>query len=469
MAWRRRPLIAAGRAPMQHDVFPGSAREVFQMKIPYKHGADQVLPLIGRDRHSPSPLTKSTLALVLAGGRGSRLEELTNWRAKPSIPFGGKFRIIDFALSNCVNSGIRRIGICTQYKAQSLIRHVQRGWSFLDGRFDEFVELLPAQQRVQANWYQGTADAVYQNLDILRRHAPDFVLILSGDQVYKMDYGPMLEEHFASGAQMTIACIQVPLESARSFGVIQVDTHGQIVRFDEKPDSPAPMPGHPDRALASMGIYVFDADFLYAKLLRDADDPDSGHDFGRDLIPRLVAHGALVRAHDYVGSCVNMSKGVPYWRDVGTIDAYYEANLALIQVEPELDLYDEEWPIWTYQEQLPPAKFVFDDDDRRGTALDSIIGSGCVVSGATVRRSLLFSKVHIHSHSLVEDSVILPNVEVAPHVILKRAVVDKHCRLPEGLTVGLDRTEDSRHFRVTERGVTLIIPEMLGQQIHHVR
>ena len=439
------------------------------MNIVHEHGTGAIFPLGVHARHSLAAPTKRTLALILAGGRGSRLEELTNWRAKPAIPFGGKFRIIDFALSNCVNSGIRRIGICTQYKSQSLIRHVQRGWSFLDGRFDEFVELLPAQQRVEASWYQGTADAVYQNLDILRIHAPDFVLILAGDHVYKMDYGRMIEEHVASRAQMTIACIDVPLHDARSLGTVCVEANGRIISFEEKPEHPTPMRGHPERALASMGIYVFDAAFLYAELLRDADAPISSHDFGRDLIPRLIAEGTHVQAHDYVHSCVNMSKGVPYWRDVGTVDAFFEANLALVQVEPELNLYDEEWPIWTYQEQLPPAKFVFEETGRRGTAFDSIIGSGCIVSGSTVRRSLLFSKVQVHSYCTIEDSVILPDVEVGRHVVLKRGVVDTHCRLPEGLVVGLNPAEDRRRFHVTDRGVTLIIPEMLGQEIHHLR
>ncbi|MBK7793308.1 MAG: glucose-1-phosphate adenylyltransferase [Betaproteobacteria bacterium] len=430
---------------------------------------DPFFPLEVLARRSPDPLSRSTMALILAGGRGSRLGELTDWRAKPSIPFGGKFRIIDFALSNCVNSGIRRIGICTQYKAQSLIRHVQRGWSFFDGRFAEFVELLPAQQRVEVSWYRGTADAVYQNLDILRLHAPDFVLVLAGDHVYKMDYGRMLEEHVACEAQLTIACIDVPLADARALGVVQIDDDGRILRFDEKPAAPAPIPGNPGRALASMGIYVFDAGFLYAELLRDADDAASGHDFGRDLIPRLIAEGARVRAHDFARSCVNMYHDVPYWRDVGTVDAYYEANLALVKVEPELNLYDEAWPIWTHQEQLPPAKFVFDDDGRRGTALDSIVGSGCIVSGSTVRRSLLFSKVRVHSYCAIEDSVILPNVEIGRHVRLRRTIVDKHCRLPAGLVVGIDPAADRRRFHVTDGGVTLIIPEMLGQRIHHLR
>jgi glucose-1-phosphate adenylyltransferase len=423
----------------------------------------------GPDRPPTGSLTKNALALILAGGRGSRLGELTNWRAKPSLPFGGKFRIIDFALSNCVNSGIRRIGICTQYKAQSLLRHVQRGWSFLDGRFDEFVELLPAQQRIETTWYQGTADAVYQNLDILRRHDPEHVLILGGDHVYKMDYGRMLEDHVRARAKMTIACIDVPLGEASSLGVLAVDAGRRVVGFVEKPERPAPAPGRPDRALVSMGIYVFDAGFLYDELVRDADDAGSSHDFGKDIIPRLLRAGVRVHAHDFADSCVNMNNGIPYWRDVGTIDAYWEANIALTHVVPELNLYDADWPIWTYQEQLPPAKFVFDDGDRRGTAIDSIVASGCIISGSTVRRSLLFSDVRVHDYCTIEDSVILPSVDVGRHTVLKRTVVEKHCRLPEGLTVGLDPDVDRRRFHVTGRGVTLIIPEMLGQRVHHLR
>jgi len=423
----------------------------------------------GPGRAPTGSLTKNALALILAGGRGSRLQELTNWRAKPSLPFGGKFRIIDFALSNCVNSGIRRIGICTQYKAQSLIRHVQRGWSFLDCRFDEFVELLPAQQRIETTWYQGTADAVYQNLDILRRHDPKHVLILAGDHVYKMDYGRMLDDHVRARAQMTIACIDVPLGEASSLGVMAVDAEHRVTGFHEKPSRPVPAPGRPDRALASMGIYVFDAEFLYDELVRDADDAHSSHDFGKDIIPRLLRERARVCAHDFAGSCVNMNDGIPYWRDVGTIDAYWEANIALTQVVPQLNLYDADWPIWTYQEQLPPAKFVFDDDDRRGTAIDSIVASGCIISGSTVRRSLLFSNVHVHDYCTIEDSVILSSVDVGRHCVLKKAVVEKHCRLPEGLTVGVDAEADRRRFHVTGRGITLVIPEMLGQQVHHLR
>jgi glucose-1-phosphate adenylyltransferase len=416
-----------------------------------------------------SPLARSTLALILAGGRGSRLGPLTDWRAKPAVPFGGKFRIIDFSLSNCVNSGIRRIGVATQYKAQSLIRHIQRGWSFLDGRFNEFIELLPAQQRVTADWYRGTADAVYQNLDLLRVHAPQFILILAGDHVYKMDYARMLVDHATREADMTIACIEVPLRDAQGFGIMHVDEDGRIVGFEEKPASATPVPGRDDVALASMGIYVFNAAFLYEQLIRDADDPRSSHDFGKDLIPHLISRGYRVMAHDFARSCVNMIGQRPYWRDAGTIDAYWEANLDLTHVTPDLNLYDASWPIWTWQEQLPPAKFVFDDDDRRGVAIDSLVSGGCILSGATVRRSLLFSNVRVHSHTLIEDSVVLGNVDVARDVVLRRAVIDKDCWLPKGLRVGIDPDEDRRRFHVTERGVALVTPDMLGQPVHHLR
>jgi glucose-1-phosphate adenylyltransferase len=431
--------------------------------------ADVVAPPRASAAPAPDALARSSLALVLAGGRGSRLQQLTDWRAKPAVPFGGKFRIIDFALSNCVNSGIRRIGICTQYKSQSLIRHVQRGWSFLDGRFHEFIELLPAQQRVEATWYRGTADAVYQNLDILRRHAPDYVVILAGDHVYKMDYRRMLDEHVRRSAELTIACVDVPIDEAHALGVMGVDTRHRIVDFQEKPVTPTPMPGRPDRALASMGIYTFNADYLYDALLRDADLAASSHDFGKDIIPASLARGARVYAHNFVDSCVNMHDGIPYWRDVGTIDAYWEANVRLTDVVPELNLYDDNWPIWTHQEQLPPAKFVFDEDGRRGVAIDSLISGGCIISGACVRRSLLFSNVRVHEYATVDDCVILPGVDIGPNAILKRCVVDKHCRIPAGLRAGLDPEEDRKRFHVTERGVTLIIPEMLGQKVHHHR
>jgi glucose-1-phosphate adenylyltransferase len=321
---------------------------------------------------------KNTVAMVLAGGRGTRLKQLTDWRAKPSVSFGGKFRIIDFTLSNCINSGIRRVNVCTQYKAHSLIRHIQRGWNFLDTRFDEYIEVLPAQQRIGDDWYQGTADAVYQNLDILHRQDPKLVLVLAGDHVYKMDYRIMIEEHLASGAQVTVACNPMPVEEASAFGVMRVDSHGQVTAFHEKPAVPFTMPGRPDRVLASMGIYLFDAEFLYQQLLIDASDADSCHDFGRNILPRLVRDGVIVHAHDFSTSCVNMIDGEPYWRDVGTVDAYYEANLDLCNVVPELNLYDTAWPIFTTQEQIPPAKFVFDDDERRAGVggLQSDAGGG---------------------------------------------------------------------------------------------
>ncbi|MCC7485063.1 MAG: glucose-1-phosphate adenylyltransferase [Burkholderiales bacterium] len=419
-------------------------------------------------RHA-SQITRDTVALVLAGGRGTRLGELTQWRAKPAVPFGGKFRIIDFTLSNCVNSGIRKIGICTQYKAQSLIRHVQRGWSFLDGRFDEFVELLPAQQREDFDWYAGTADAVYKNLDLLHRHDPDYVLVLAGDHVYKMDYAKLLEEHVARGAGMTIGCIEVPLADATGLGVMQADPDLRVTGFQEKPAHPSPMPGRPGHALGSMGIYAFKASFLYDELARDARAAGTSHDFGKDIIPSLVRRGESVYAHSFSRSCVNMVEGVPYWRDVGTIDAYWDANIELTKVVPDLNLYDRDWPIWTYQEQLPPAKFVFDEEQRRGLAIDSLVSGGDVISGAHVKRSVLFSNVHAREQASIEDSVVLPDVDIGRGVVLWRAVVDRYCRLPEGLVVGFDRGEDSRRFHVTEKGITLIVPEMLGQSVHHLR
>ncbi|AEJ02781.1 Glucose-1-phosphate adenylyltransferase [Nitrosomonas sp. Is79A3] len=414
-------------------------------------------------------VTYNTLALILAGGRGSRLHQLTDWRAKPAVPFGGKFRIIDFPLSNCVNSGVRRIGVVTQYKSQSLIRHIQHGWSFLDGRFKEFVELLPAQQRTaEETWYQGTADAVFQNVDILQRHDAKYVLILGGDHIYKMDYSKLLDEHIEKAADMTVACLEVPVEEASSFGVMGVNDAWQVTSFAEKPDNPVPIPGQPEKALVSMGIYVFNAAFLYDQLVRDHNADHSSHDFGKDIIPYLVPR-YRVFAHRFLNSCVNMASGIPYWRDVGTVDAYWEANLDLISVTPQLNLYDEDWPIWTHQEQLPPAKFVFDDEDRRGQALDSSVSGGCIISGATVRRSLLFSNVKVRSYSTVEDSVILPNVEIGRHARLRRVVVEKQCVIPEGLVAGYDVKADRKRFYVTEKGITLITPEMLGQQIHKVR
>jgi glucose-1-phosphate adenylyltransferase len=412
-----------------------------------------------------SVLTKHTVALILAGGRGTRLKDLTKWRAKPAVQFGGKFRIIDFPLSNCINSGIRRIGVVTQYKAHSLIQHVQRGWSFMRGEFNEFVELLPAQQRIEAEWYKGTADAVFQNIDILRTHNPQYIIILAGDHIYKMDYGKMLANHVRDQADMTIACLTVPLSDASAFGVMTINDKNRIVEFTEKPENPSPMPGKPDRALVSMGIYVFNTQFLYEQLVRDAHDEYSTHDFGHDIIPYLIPR-CRVFAHHFESSCVGERNTQPYWRDVGTVDAYWEANMEMTKVVPDLNIYDKNWPIWTYQEQLPPAKFVFDDEERRGKAIDSLVSGGCIISGASVRRSILFSDVHVNARSHVEDSVILPQVVVGENVILRRVIVDKGCKIPNGLQAGVNPDEDHKRFYVSEKGVTLITPDMLGQRWH---
>ncbi len=417
----------------------------------------------GQDPRFVSQLTRNTFAVILAGGRGSRLHELTDFRAKPAVPFGGKFRIIDFTLSNCVNSGVRRVGVATQYKAQSLIRHVQQGWSFLDGRLNEFIEIMPAQQQSDdAHWYQGTADAVYQNLREIHHARPAYVLILSGDHIYRMDYGRVLAAHVERKADLTVACIEVPLSEAGSFGVMSVDDEGRVLEFAEKPAQPKPMPGVPDKALASMGIYVFNAEFLRAELQRDADDPNSSHDFGKDIIPHCVERYRTY-AQNFAESSVSERGKPAYWRDVGTLDAYWAANLDLIAVTPDLNLYAENWPIWTWQPQTPPAKFVFDDDNRRGKAVDSMVSGGCIVSGATVRRSLLFSGVRVHSYATVEDSMVLPNVQVGRHCVLKKCIVDKNAVLPEGTIIGVDPVQDRKRFRVTESGITLVTKEMLGQ------
>jgi len=410
-------------------------------------------------------LSRRTYAMVLAGGRGSRLMQLTSWRAKPAVPFAGTLRIIDFPLSNCINSGIRRVSVLTQYKAQSLIAHIERGWGFLESALNEFIDVVPAQQRIGDNWYRGTADAVYQNLDILRRADPQYVLLLGGDHVYKMDYGVMLAAHIDSAADVTIACIEVPLQAASAFGVMEVDATDRVVAFHEKPAQPQCIPGQPRNALASMGIYIFNARLLYEVLERDAADAQSSHDFGQDLIPRLLDR-AHVQAHRYARSCVNMVGGVPYWRDVGTVDAYWTAHMDLIQVVPQLNLYDDDWPVLSLQRQLAPAKFVFDDNGRRGMAIDSVVCSGCIVSGATVRRSLLSFKVRIEEDSLIEESVILPNVTIGHGVTLRRCVVDKGCRLPDGFAAGMNAAHDAARFHVTEQGITLITPDMLDQGYH---
>ena len=412
-----------------------------------------------------SRLTRDTLALVLAGGRGSRLKQLTTWRAKPAVPFGGKFRIIDFPLSNCVNSGIRKVGILTQYKAHSLIQHVQRGWGFMRGELGEFVELLPAQQRLETSWYMGTADAIYQNIDIIRTHNPEFVLILAGDHVYKMDYGTMLVAHVEAGADITVGCMEVPLEEAQAFGVMAVDKDHHIIEFAEKPSNPTPMPGSDSQALASMGIYIFRTEVLIEELLLDADTTGSSRDFGGDIIPNVI-NRRRVTAFPFRED----PSGRPaYWRDVGTVDAFWEANLELIGISPELNLYDRQWPIWTYQDQVPPAKFVFDDDGRRGMAVDSMVAGGCIVSGSSVQHSLLFHNVDVHSYCRIEDSVIFPQVDIGRYCVINKAIIDKGCVIPPGTDIGVDLEEDAKRFHVSEGGVVLVTPEMLGQRLHYAR
>jgi len=408
-------------------------------------------------------LARRTLALVLAGGRGSRLKQLTDRRAKPAVFFGGKFRIIDFALSNCLNSNIRRIAVLTQYKAHSLLRHLQMGWSFLRPEMNEFLDLLPAQQRLdEATWYRGTADAVYQNFDILRAARPEFFVVLAGDHIYRMDYSNMLADMQARGADCIVACVEVPLAQASDFGVMAVDESMKIVDFLEKPPAPPSIPGKPDRALASMGIYAFSADFLYSELQRDHEDPKSSHDFGKDVIPNLVSRG-LAAAHRFEDSCVKTTPDAEaYWRDVGTIDAYWAANLDLVRPTPSLDIYDPNWPIWTYQQQLPPAKFVFDDPDRRGVAVDSMVSGGCIISGAQLRRSLLFSSVRVNSYAQTCDAVVLPEVQIGRSARLNKVVIDRGVRIPENLIVGEDAELDAKRFYRSDDGVVLISAEMLA-------
>jgi glucose-1-phosphate adenylyltransferase len=413
-------------------------------------------------------LYDKTYVVVLAGGRGSRLHELTDWRAKPAVPFGGNLNIIDFALSNCVNSDLRHIGVLTQYKAQSLIRHIVHGWGFLSDSLGEYLDVVPAQQQQGKFWYSGTADAVYQNLHILDEAHPELVLILGGDHIYKMDYSVMLAEHQANCADLTVACLEVPLQKATEFGVMSIDDCGRVLAFDEKPTRPQPVPGSTTSALASMGIYLFDANLLTDELVRDAADTGSSHDFGKDIIPSLLSRHRVF-AHPFANSCVNMVDGRPYWRDVGTVDAYWEANMDLVSAAPELNLYDDDWPIFSHQRQLAPVKFVLDDSGRGGVAINSLMASGCIVSGATVHGSVFSSKVRVAQGSVIEDSVILPNVRIGQNVHLCRAVVDKHCVLPDGYCAGKDPNHDrARGLHVTPRGVTLIVPEMLGQAIHRV-
>jgi len=409
-----------------------------------------------------APLARHAMAYVLAGGRGSRLMELTDIRAKPAVYFGGKSRIIDFALSNALNSGIRRISVATQYKAHSLIRHLQRGWNFFRPERNESFDILPASQRVtETGWYAGTADAVFQNIDIIEGYAPRYIVLLAGDHVYKMDYEQMLQQHVEQQADVTVGCIEVSAEEARGFGVMAVDANDRITSFLEKPQDPPSMPGKPGRSLASMGIYVFETNFLIDILKRDAELPDSKHDFGGDIIPYLVRHGRAI-AHRFEQSCVRSTPTSQiYWRDVGTVDAYWEANIDLTDFVPGLDLYDQNWPIWTYGEIVPPAKFVHDEDRRRGSAISSLVSGGCIVSGTEVRQSLLFTGVHSHSYACIDQAVVLPYAQIGRHARLSRVVIDRGVIIPDGLVVGEDPEHDAARFRRSPRGICLITQPMI--------
>src|SRR5580700_8004188 len=405
-----------------------------------------------------SRLTSGTLAVIMAGGRGERLKALTQHRCKPATPFGGKFRIIDFVLSNCVNSGIRQIFLMTQYKGQSLIQHVQRGWSYLRGEFGEFIDVVPAQQQVGLHWYRGTADCVYQNLDLIRALRPKHVLVLAGDHIYKMDYGPMIAYHVEKGADITVGVVEVAAEQSRHYGVLTATEWNRVTRFAEKPSVPDALPGRPGTILASMGIYVFNAPLLESMLIADASSEGSSHDFGKDILPEAITSGRQVFAYPFQDV---KTRAQSYWRDVGTLDAYYDANIELVHVRPELNIYDEDWPIWTYQVQQPPAKFILDEDGRRGMAVNSMVSGGCIISGAVVRESLLFSNVRVEEGSTIQRSVILPNAEVGRGCLINGAIIDEGCDIPDGTRIGSDRADDVRRFHVTDNGVVLVTPDML--------
>jgi glucose-1-phosphate adenylyltransferase len=429
-----------------------------------RHEDQQKLYKYYVDPQMVSDLTRRTLVLVLAGGVGSRLKNLTKWRAKPAVPFGGKYRIIDFALSNCVNSGLRRIGVLTQYKSHSLIRHLQRAWSFMRPEIGEFVEIIPAQQRLRQEWYQGTADAIYQNLDIIYRHQPEYVLILGGDHIYMMDYGKMIQAHAEAGADITVGCVEVPLDEARAYGVMSVDEAYRITRFTEKPARPEPLPGRPDLALASMGIYVFSMSYLTKVLVEDAENPESDHDFGKDIIPRAIGE-ANALAYPFLDEF-----GKPaYWRDVGTLYSYWKANIELCDIQPELNLYRRDWPIWTYQSQSPPAKFAFDDEGRRGMAVDTLVAGGVIVSGALVRHSVIFFNTTVETGTVIEDSVVLPKVTIGRDCVLKRVIIDKGAYIPDGMRIGVDLEKDRERFLVTDEGIVLVTPGMLNQRLYFER
>jgi len=410
-------------------------------------------------------LSNRTMAFILAGGRGSRLKELTDNRAKPAVYFGGKARIIDFALSNALNSGIRKMAVATQYKAHSLIRHCQRGWNFFRAERNEYLDILPASQRVnESMWYEGTADAVFQNIDIIDSYDIDYVVILAGDHIYKMDYEVMLREHVENNADVTVGCLTVPRAEASAFGVMNVDHSSRITDFVEKPAEPPTLPDDPTKSLASMGIYVFRWKFLRQLLMDDAHDPNSSRDFGGDIIPTVVKNGKAM-AHKFEDSCVRHEAGAPaYWRDVGTVDAFWKANIDLTDFDPELDLWHRDWPIWTYSESVPPAKFIHNEESRRGVALSSLVSGGCIISGTEVRNSLLFTGVHSNSYAVLDRAVVLPFVNIHRHAQLSNVVIDRGVTIPEGLVVGQDPEEDAKWFRVSEGGVTLITQSMLDRR-----
>jgi glucose-1-phosphate adenylyltransferase len=405
-----------------------------------------------------SRLTGGALAVIMAGGRGERLRDLTAHRCKPATPFGGKFRIIDFVLSNCVNSGIRQISILTQYKAQSLIQHVQHGWSYLRGEFGEFIEVVPAQQQLGPAWYRGTADAVHQNIDLILAHRPKHVLVLAGDHIYKMDYGPMIAYHVEKGADITVGVVELPAAESRNYGVLTATEWNRVTKFTEKPATPDTLPTRPGSILASMGIYVFNMRLLESVLAEDAAREASEHDFGKDILPAAIAAGRQVFAYPFQDV---QTRAQNYWRDVGTVDAYYDANIELVHVKPELNIYDEDWPIWTYQVQQPPAKFILDEDGRRGTAINSMVSGGCIISGAVVRESLLFSNVRVEERTSIQRSMVLPNAAIGGGCTITRAIIDEGCEVPEGTSIGVDREADARRFHVTGNGVVLVTADML--------
>lgn len=412
-------------------------------------------------------LAQQTMAFVLAGGRGSRLYELTDRRAKPAMYFGGKSRIIDFALSNAVNSGIKRIGVATQYKAHSLIRHLQRGWSFFRAERNESLDILPASQQLNnENWYKGTADAVTQNIDVIRGYGPKYIVILAGDHIYKQDYSLMIKQHVESGADVTVGCIEVPRAEASGFGVMKVGDNDRILDFIEKPSDPPPMPGHPDMALASMGIYVFETEYLCDLLQKDAENPNSTNDFGGDIIPDIVKNGKAV-AHPFSRSCVRSGlEEKPYWRDVGTVDAFWQANVDLTDFKPELDLYDNTWPIWTYSELTAPAKFIHNEKGRRGNAVSSMVSGGCIISGSSLDRCFLFTGVRTHSYSQLEGVVAMPYAEIMRSARLTNVILDRGVVIPEGLIVGENAKDDAARFRRTDNGICLITQPMIDKLGH---